>query len=207
LIVHGAEFGEALPILRTAFGERVDNRKFREYASRFLGYGDVDLTRSFGSTASRATLIGGGYLTAEDASVFEIPLPPALSGKTGRRRLTITLSWLTPINPRDRRYRRALLWFEPPQKELEVKRSDADWQAAQRGTVQHEVLEGDQAAVFSDGASLSIRVNCAAHAGDLDEPVPYGLVVSLEVAPELNVPVFAQVRDRIRPLVVVRPVT
>jgi hypothetical protein len=207
LLVHGAAFREANDLLNEAIGNRVERRRFREYATRFVGYGSVDPTYALGSTPTRATLIGGGHLEADTASVFTVPLPPSLSGKPVMRRLTITLAWLTPINTRDRRYRRALLWFEPPRAELRVDRSDADWQAAQRGTVQHEILEGQQAAVFGDSATLSIRVNCASHAGALDDPVPYGLAVSVEVAPEIEVPVFTEIRDRIRPLITVRPGT
>jgi hypothetical protein len=205
LLVHGADLGEGLTIMTAAFSGRVDNRRLREFTSRFLGYGRVDLDRAFGSTAQRATLIGGGHLHAEDADVFEIPLPPSLSGKTGRRRLTMTLAWLSPVNSRDRRYRRARLWFAPPRDELQVDRCQADWNAAQRGTIQHEILEGRKAAVFADGEALTVQVNCAAYAGALTDAVPYSLAVSLEAAPELDVPVFAEVRERIRPLVTVRP--
>ena len=61
--------------------------------------------------------------------------------------------------------RRADLWFEPPSEPLKVTRKEADWQAARRGTIQHEVLEGERAAVFVDGDNLEIRVSCRADAG------------------------------------------
>jgi hypothetical protein len=70
--------------------------------------------------------------------------------------------------------------------------------------VQHEILEGDRASVFADGDVLTIQVNCAAEAGDVRDEVPYALAVSLEAAPHLDVPVFAEISQRIRPLVVVR---
>ena len=88
-----------------------------------------------------------------------------------------------------------------------MSRQEADWQAAQRGTVQHEILEGQQASVFADDQTLAIQVNCAAYAGELADPVPYALAASLEVASELDVAVFTEIRDRIRPQVAVRPVT
>lgn len=204
LLVHGAAMGDALDVIRAVFAETVDPQKMREFATRFVGYGAVgrDLVSS---TASRATMLGGGMLGAEEAHVYDVPLPPGLSGIAGERRLTATLAWLTPLNPRDRRYRRAKMWISPPGEYLTVKRSEADWQAARRGTLQHEVFVGSQADVYDDGDSLSIAVNCAEHAGRLESDVPYALLISLEAAPELEVEIFAEISERIRPPVPVRP--
>lgn len=205
LIVHGASLGEALKIIADAFAGRVEPRKLREFVTRFVGYGALVGSVIQGSTVTRATMLGGGLLGADEAHVYEIPLPPGLSGKTGQRRLTMTLSWLTPTNPRDRRYRRAKVWLSPPVSELRVERTEADWRASQRGTLEHEVLEGTRAAAYEDGDGLTVRVNCTAHAGTLEVDVPYALAVSIEVAPELGVDVFMEIRDRIRPPVEVRP--
>lgn len=205
LLVHGAECHDAKAAIRSAFDGRVSGHKLSEFTSRFIGYGEVDLDRAFGSTAQRATMLGGGRLPAESADSFHVPLPPSLSARAGLRRLTATLAWLTPVNHRDYRYRQARLWFDPPARELNVSRCGADRHAAQRGTVQHEILEGDRASVFADGDALTIQVNCAAEAGNVRDEVPYALAVSLEAAPDLDVPVFAEISQRIRPLVVVRP--
>jgi hypothetical protein len=204
LLVHGAECHDMKALIRSAFDGRVSGHKLSEFTSRFVGYGEVNLDRAFSSTAQRATMLGGGRLPAEAADRFEVPLPPSLSAKAGLRRLTATLAWLTPVNHRDYRYRRARLWFEPPTKELNVGRCGADRHAAQRGTVQHEILEGDRASVFADSDTLTLQVNCAPEAGDLRDEIPYALAVSLEVAPGLDVPVFAEISQRIRPLVIVR---
>lgn len=204
LIVHGASLGQALKTISDVFEGRVEPRKLREFVTRFVGYGSLGRSVVQGSTATRATMLGGGHLGAEEAHAYEIPLPPGLSGKTGQRRLTTTLSWLTPTNPRDRRYRRAKLWLSAPGSELRVGRTEVDWRASQRGTVQHEVLEGTTAAAYDDGHVLTIRVNCTAYAGTLEVDVPYALAVSIEVAPELEVDVFAEIRDRVRPPVAVR---
>jgi hypothetical protein len=164
LLVHGAELGDSMAILRLAFGHQVDQRKLREFICRFVGYGQIHADRAFGSSAQRATMIGGGRLIAEEADIFQIPLPPSLSGRAGRRRLTVTLAWLTPINPRDRRYRCARLWFEPPQQDLRLARREADWQAVQRGTIQHEILEGQYAAVFALDGTLTRVGSFSVHA-------------------------------------------
>lgn len=204
LVVHGATMGDALSVISDLFTDRVGADKLREFTTRFVGYGAIGRLVA-GSTEHRATMLGGGTLQEDEAHVYDIPLPPSLSGVTGERRLTMTLGWLTPTNPRDRRYRRAKLWLSPRDPYLGIRRVEADWRASQRGTIQHEVLTGTGAAAYTDGDVVSIGVNCMAHAGSLDVGVPYALAVSLEVAPELGVEVFAEVNTRIRPPVEVRP--
>ena len=68
----------------------------------------------------------------------------------------------------------------------------------QRGTVQHEVLESAKAVDFQDGDIITIKVNCRADAGDLPEPIRYGLAITLEVAEGINIPIYQEVRDRLR---------
>jgi hypothetical protein len=86
---------------------------------------------------------------------------------------------------------------------LSVARQDVQWQTARRGTVQHEVLEGEGARVYAEGDELRIQVTCRADAGELRERIPYALVVTLEVAPETQLPVYQEMRA-IRPKVGVR---
>lgn len=208
LLVHTADWGAPYGVLEQALRTPENSRKFREYVTRVLGYGGMRAARAGSCTASRATVLSGGQLDADQVHTHRIPLPPALSGVRGWRRLTITLSWLTPVNPRRHEWRRAKLWFEPARDDddhLGVDRQQADSRASQRGTMQHEILEGERAKPFVDGDAVEIRVSCRADAGDLDEAVPYALVVSLEVAEELNVPVYQQVRERVHARVRVAP--
>lgn len=77
-------------------------------------------------------------------------------------------------------------------------RTQADWRAVQRGTVQHEILEGEHAAAFIDGASLAIQVSCRSDAGALEDAVPYALAATLEVAEELGVDIYNEVAVQVR---------
>jgi len=90
---------------------------------------------------------------------------------------------------------------------LRIDRQQADWQAVQRGTLQHEILEGEEAAVFVDGANLEIQVSYRSDAGELDEDVSYALVVTLEVAEEVGVMIYDEVRARIQAQVRIAPGT
>ena len=75
-----------------------------------------------------------------------------------------------------------------------MSRKQADWQAVQRGTLQHEILEGEEAGAFVEGASLEIQVSCRAGAGILEDEIPYALATTLEVVEELNVDIYEEVR-------------
>jgi hypothetical protein len=178
----------------------------KDFVARWLGYGLADVDRALWCAAERATLIGSGELAADQALVFSAPLPPTLAGKTVWRRLTITLAWFSPINPAHRGYRRAKLWLTPPQTELHVKRFNSAYdRAAQRGTLQHEMLEGEDAVAFVDGDRFECKVNCAADAGDLVVKIPFALCVTLEVAAQTGIPIYEEIRTRIAPPIRIQP--
>lgn len=205
LLTHGAEWGAAITTLERLLKNASNSRQFKEYITRLLGYGWIDSTRVRECTPYRVTALGGGALKVDQSHIHSFPLPPSLSGQTGRRRLTITLAWLTPVNPQHRTWRRADLWFAPPTDVLDLSRQQAEWRAVQRGTVQHEVLEGRRASAFADGDNLEIQVSCKADAGTLEEEVPYGFAATLEVAEEIGVPIYEEVRDRVQARVRVAP--
>lgn len=205
LLVHGANWGPAGDLLHQVLRTPNNSRQFKEYVTRLIGYGALDVTRVRECTEYRVTALSGGLLQAEQAHVHRFPLPPSLSGQAGRRRVTITLAWLTPVNTVHQGWRRADLWFTPPPAPLQVNRLEADWRAVQRGTVQHEILEGDRAAAFVDGDNLEILVSCRPDAGALEDAIPYALATTLEVAPDIGVTVYEQVRERVQARVRVIP--
>ena len=204
LVAHGAEWGEAGSILARYLRSQDNRRQFKEYVTRLLGYGAVDLNRVQECTARRVTALGGGTLGQDESHIHRFPLPPSLSGRRGHRRLAITLAWLSPVNQRHQAWRRADLWFNPPQEPLRVKRQQADWQAVQRGTLQHEILEGERAGGFVQDENLEIQVSCRANAGTLEDEVPYALAITLEIAEALGVDIYDEVRTAVH-AIQVRP--
>ncbi len=197
LLAHGASWGEAYRVYEDILKNHLNSRSFKGYVGRFLGYGPTDLTRVAACTDQRVTVLGYGALLDGKGHEYRLPLPPSLSASTERRRLTVTLAWLTPVNPLRRGYRVAHLWFSP-KNDLTPTRLDADWRAAMRGTLQHEVLEGHKAEPFQDGDAITLKVNCRADAGEIPEPIRYGLAVTLEVAEGIQLPIYQEVRDRLR---------
>ncbi len=203
LLVHGADWGSAGKLYEAILKNPQNSRKFKEYTGQFLGYGAANIAKVMTCTDQRVTVLGFGELDDGEAHEFRLPLPPSLRAKTKRRRLTITLAWLTPVNSRNQKYRIAHLWFDPKaDNPIAPNRMYADHRAVQRGTVQHEVLEGRNAVAFDDGDNIAIKVNCRADAGDITEPIRYGLAVTLELAEDISVPlvsfpIYQEVRDRL----------
>lgn len=77
----------------------------------------------------------------------------------------------------------ARLSFEPPRQPLGVERLEAEARVSRNGTVQHEILEGQRAVVFTASDALEINVDCRVDVGRLAAPIRYGLAATLEVAP------------------------
>lgn len=208
LLGHSCEWGASQEILDDALRTGENSNKFREYITRLIGYGTIQPNLVRECTEFRATALSGGSLTSDQSHIHEFPLPPSLSGVRGLKTLKITLAWISPVNPRHQSWRRAHLWFHPdahrppksnePFTALRLKRQQADSRAAQRGTLQHEVLEGHQAAAFVDGDTLSIQVSCRPDAGVLDEEITYALISTLEVAEEIGIDIYDEIRVRVQ---------
>jgi len=207
LLVHGTSWGDLAP---TLLGARPDlnaivnggkrRRAQKDFVTRWIGYGPADVVRAISCTDERATLLGIGELKAEEAVEFSAPLPPGLAGKRAWRRFTVTLAWLSPTNPKHQSYRCARMWVSEAGQELRVRRQNSvDDKAALRGTVQHEVYEGDDALAYVDGATFKCKVNCAADAGKFQGAVKFALCVSLEVAEGSEILVYQEIRARIAP--------
>jgi hypothetical protein len=197
LLVHGADWTDAGALYESILKNSQNSRTFRDYVGRFLGYGFANVEKVMVCTDQRVTVLGVGKLDDGEGQEFTLPLPPSLSAVADRRRLTVTLAWLTPVNSLRQNYRIAHLWFSP-KNSLATDRICADHHAVQRGTVQHEVLESAKAVDFQDGDAITIKVTCRADAGDLPEPIRYGLAVTLEVAEGIDIPIYQEVRDRLR---------
>ncbi len=198
LLAHGARWGELGRNLHGHFAAIDNADKRTEQVTRLLGFGRIEIDDVAACSATRVTGVGGGTLAGDKGAEHRFPLPPSLSGKRGWRRLTVTLAWFTPVNPLSYRWRKAHLWFETPKSKLRVNRVGPDWQTAQRGTLQHDTFEGESAAAFVDGEDIVVRVSCREDAPGLEGVVPYAIAVTLEVADDIGVDIYTEVRERVR---------
>ena len=198
LLAHGSDWSDAGELYDQILKNGQNSRTFKDYVGRFLGYGTANIAKVLACTQQRVTVLGVGALGDGSGDEFSFPLPPSLSTTTERRRLTITLAWLTPTSNTRQNYRVAHLWFNPTQQnDLARARLNADHRAVRRGTLQHEVLEGESAVPFQDGENIIIKVNCRNDAGKIVDPIRYGLAVTLEVAEGTNLPIYPEVRQRL----------
>ena len=113
LLVHGADWADAGTIYESILKNAQNGRSLRDYLGRFLGYGSADVAKVLYCTDQRVTVLGAGKLDDGEGQEFFLPLPPSLSVMTEKRRLTITLTWITPVNSTRQNYRIAHLWFNP----------------------------------------------------------------------------------------------
>lgn len=210
LLVHGAkQDDDACKAITAALKTRDNSRQFKEVMARYLGYGAVQIERVLTCTEQRGTVLGCGEIRENEIHEYRLPLPPGLSSSQAWRRMVVTLAWFSPVNPDHRNFREAKLelspvggWGDLP---LKLARQDADHNQVLRGTVQHEVVEGSkQIAAFQDGDSVLLHIACKKDAtARLDEAIPYGLAVTLEVAEGIQIPIYEQLRTRLQPQVAV----
>lgn len=213
MLVHGAAWDERCHEAVKRIYQDGQGKKAGETMTSFYGYGIANPERAEACTGSRATMLGWGAFEYSPRRTrapknhriheYQIPIPSCLNGKRLKRKLVITLGWLSPIHAGHRRYRQAKLWFEMPKeeglngRELQGMRANVDRHAVRRGTVQHEVFMGEQALTFAEGESLVIRVHGTEDAEGFVGTVPYGLCVSLEVDESAGLPIYEEIRARI----------
>lgn len=207
MLVHGCSWDDIASRLLSILHTHENGRNSNALVQRWIGYGLPIVNRVLNCSEQRATILGFGELTDGQAHVFSLPLPPSLESRPEWRRLTITLAWLSPISPSTQKYRNAHLWFELLDNPLTMVRNGADWQAVRRGTLQHEIFEGESADPFLDGQHIKIKVNCRKDAGKIQTPIAYGLAVSLEVAEGASIAIYEEIKSRVVPAIPVQQTT
>lgn len=202
LLVHRARWGEVGLQLDGIYGPtgRGTHVQRRDNIARVLGYGRPNVEDALTCAANRATLVGYGEVSADGtASLFRVPLPTSLERVTEPRTITLTLAWFSPVNVRHRAYRRAKLEIKPSDLKASAGVTRASAQPSDksvpRGSLFHVRYEGDLAVPYVDNGHLCFRVFCREQAGPLDEPIKYGVAVTIEAGE--HVPVYQEVRQRL----------
>ncbi len=193
LLIHAASWG--LLKSRVIHDFELSGNGMRHKITQYLGYGVVSEEHVATATSSRVVLLGGSKISKGMRHQYRFPLPGALHASAEWRRLTVTLAWISAVNPSTQKYRVARLSFGDVRDALAVGSHEADGRATTRGTVQHEVFEGRKAAVFSDGDSIVIDVDCRIDAGSSSTETRYGIVASLEVGATVRADIHSQVRQ------------
>lgn len=192
MFIHSCSWGNLYGRLKSLLPLHV--RKMRGDVSRFLGYGEPDVERVRWSTDDRVIVFGHGSLLQDNECVFEFPLPSCLAALSIRKRLTITLSWNTPVSvATDPRI--VKMYFTPTNEQNIGSRVDADSNMSKHGTTQHEVFEGNAAANFEEGDAIKITVG--RKRDSILSPIKFMLVATLEVAEASGLPIYEEVKARL----------
>ena len=208
LLVHRAHWGAKGVLLDTLYGPHGQGQHVprKDNIARVLGYGRPLVEEAMTCTANRATLVGHGRVSAKgSAHLYRIPLPASLDRVTEPRAITLTLAWFSPVNVRHRAYRRAKLEIQPLDFKATAGVSRVPEQPSDksvpRGSLFHVRYTGARAVAFVDDRHIQCRVLCRKQGGALDQPIRYGLAVTIEAGEA--VPVYQEIRQRlgIQPLV------
>ena len=198
MLVHGSNWDESLDLFRSTLTGGQSVFDIKEQIAWLIGYGVADVSRAYGCAEERATVLGFGRIRDGESAMFEFPCPQSLSSSKANRRLTVTLAWFSPINVRRSEYRGMQLWYEVGGRErLMLERPFADYRSVRRGTVQHEVFEGDRLSVVNPGDTMGINVNCRSDAGQFSDSVRFGVLATLEVEPGIELPIYQEVREKL----------
>lgn len=210
LLVHGAQHDDQTErSLTDSLKTTKNSLRFKEVMARYIGYGAVNIERVLACTEQRATVLGCSEIKDNQVHEYRFPLPLGLSRSQVWRCMVVTLAWFSPINSAHRNLREAKLGLQPAGKwdetELKLSRKEADYNQVLRGTVQHEILESkNQIAAYQEDGHILLHVTCKADATEkMDDAIPYGLAVTLEVAEGVAIPIYQQIRARIKPQVAV----
>lgn len=177
---------------------------------RFLGYGVVDSEAAIACAADRATFWACGMLNANRIATITVPVPLAMHGQPRPHALAATLAWFTPTARGRQTYRSVRLQLLEPQEcgALGVKAEGLhpDRNQTAKGTLFHRQWSGKKAPVVTADMSIQLTVQRSPDLGPpVDEPIPYGLAVTLTMPGVAEI--YDQVRQRLNvaPRAAVRP--
>jgi hypothetical protein len=193
LLIHAAGWGSLSAKLQAFLDS--PPRKKRSDLANILGYGVFDPARAVAASSSRAVLLGWGWIKQDQEAVFNVPVPQSLRAKTDWHQITVTLASQGRTVSGLNKYRVSKTYFDGLSTYLTGgTRRDADYHAVRRGTCQHEVFAGKK--TLAPGSEmLPISIQCSKDAQQSSDPVRYGLVVSVETAPQTSVTVYEEIRE------------
>ena len=186
----------------------------KEEVARHFGHGYLFPERVQESPAQGVTLVGLGDVKKDQGKIFDMPLPPSLSGDRVPRSMRVTLAWFSPASAARSRYRLAALRAiaadsidDDDQDEdkgwgLLLKAAGPDRHMIRRGTVWSRRLVHARLAgpAYDDGGTIPIRVQCQDASGgglDPDLDIRFAIAVTLEVEAEVQYDIHAEVREKI----------
>jgi hypothetical protein len=167
---------------------------------RFLGFGYVDAEEAVACADDRATFWAVGELPRDRIATVRIPIPAILGGQARPHSLTATLAWFTPVAPGRKSYRSVRLKVLDPENlaalSVGPRSMQPDSNQTNRGTVFMRCWEGNRAPAIGQDMTIDLVVQRDPDPGTpIDEPVPFGLAVTIAMPGVVGV--YQQVAQRL----------
>jgi hypothetical protein len=209
LLVHGARWNESEQFIEKNLKEKGD-KIFKKELTRYLGFGVPNFGKVISCTEQRATIIGFGTIHDKKTHEFKIPIPQCISGERELRRVVITLSYITPVSSTNRKYRIANLSFTMTVKTIKEETGANDGKSVYHhingnGTVQHVIFEGKQLKQVQEDDCIILPISCREDIPSIPgDGIRYGIAVTFEVSENINLPVYEQIKNKLKIAVPVR---
>ncbi|CCW18785.1 hypothetical protein EBBID32_31400 [Sphingobium indicum BiD32] len=202
LLVHPARWPEdAAELIKGTIGPVGGHHThIKDNIRRFLGYGYVDAEDAVACAADRATFWAVGALQPDRIATISVPVPVAIGGQPRPHHVAATLAWFTPVAPGRKSYRSVRLKLLEPDNlgalSVTPSKHQPDTNQTNRGTVFMRCWTGDKAPAVTANMTIDLVVQRDPDPGTpIDEPVPFGLAVTLAM-PGI-VEIYDQVRQRL----------
>lgn len=209
LIAHTAEWPQQTAEWMKQVLGPTDNRQHvrqKDNIRRYLGYGIVDANSAVACAGDRATFWAVGEVRSGQMVHVPIPIPAAMGGIAQTHTITATVAWFTPTHPGTKTYRSIRLRLLEPEEisalGLSACSRQPDTNQSNRGTLFSRRWEGSRAAAVSENMVMRLHVQREPdQVGLHDEPVPFGLAVTIAMPGVVEIYEQVQQRLGIQPLV------
>ncbi len=207
LLVHPARWpDEIADLIRRTVGPagRGQASRQKDNIRRFLGFGCVDADDAVACAEDRATFFATGTLQRDRIATIAVPVPMVIGGKARPHMLSATLAWFTPVSPGRKSYRGCKLRILDPAGigalAVTAHSNQPDGNQTNRGTIFTRRWTGDAAPAVAPNMTIPLHVQRDPdQAAIIDDPVVYGLAVTLAMPGEIGI--YEEVRARIVPAV------
>jgi hypothetical protein len=207
LLVRSASWRGSEDFIRSVIDEAADmhHEHWRREVCRHLGYGFVDPEDAIACAADRATMWATSTIGPEGSMTFDVPIPTVLSGNAEPREVRATLAWFTPTRPGYVAYRAVKLKILSLQQDalqlagVRPAMGQPTNRQSESGTIVHRRWR-DARIGSAVATSIPVQVQRARDQGaPIDEAIPFGLAVTVEM------PGVLQVYDQVVPMIEIRP--
>jgi hypothetical protein len=207
LLLHSASWRGSEDFIRSVIDEGADmhHEHWRREVCRYLGYGFVDPEDAIACAADRATMWATGTIGPEGSITFDVPIPTALGSNAEPREVRSTLAWFAPTRPGYLAYRAVKLKILSLQRDalqlagVRPTTGQPTNSQSESGTIVHRRWH-DARIGSAVATSIPIQVQRERDQGTpIDEAIPFGLTVTVEM------PGMLQVYDQILPMIEIRP--